>query len=339
MPSDLNYKAQTFVRNNSKRIALAFLANRNKKETAEDFGISEYGVDSALYYEGLTEHVTPSVLAIKNRAQDSREMASREAGSVTIIPFTLGQQVKRSRNELGLTSDQLGEKVGVRGQHIRRIELGKRLPSRHLKERLTEELKLDLSKLAGHSQESKLSGHISGAQPGERALELASARRWANAYWETNPSATVKGSHKALLGATGEFVAEGTIAGWLKRWKAGKAIAPVTATEPTTPSATEDTTPITPTDIADALLSRVVNYLHDYDSLLEDRANLKEATKAVSRLTNELREVKGDKDRLLKIHNEQAGRHAVTSVKELEMLAIGKEISHAPREYIHQRPK
>jgi len=307
------------IKTHSKEIAESFLSNRSKKQTAKAFGISEYGVDSALYYQGFEEFVSPSVLAIKKREVKG---ASSEEG------LTLGQRVKRGRNELGLTLQQLGEKCGVGGKHISRIEQGLRSPSADLQERLTKVLKLDLGK-PEYPQGRKV-GYLTGKQVAERGLELASARRWANEYWETNPNATPRETQKALKAATGEFVASSTIGGWLKRWKAGKAIAPGTATEETTLSAIEETTPITPADIADALLSRVVNYLHDYDSLLEDRAHLKEKTKEVSRLKNELGQVNAEKDRLLKIHNDQVKRHALTSVEDLVSLATGKEMSTAP---------
>jgi len=201
----------SLVKTHSKEITESFLSNRSKKKTAKAFGISEYGVDSALYYQGLEEFVSPSVLAVKKREAGS---AGSEEG------LKLGQLITRRRNELGLTTQQLGEKCGVQAQQIGRIERGVRSPSTALLERLTRELKLDPGKFA-ILQREKGAYKLTRKQSFERGLELARARKWACEYWVTNPNATAREIQKALKAATGEFVAESTIRGWHLRLETG----------------------------------------------------------------------------------------------------------------------
>ena len=159
---------------------------------------------------------------------------------------------------------------------------------------------------------------LSGKAAFERGIQLTSARKWVHQYGAANPEATPAQAQEALEGATGELVSRSTVGHWLHRREA-------IASEPP-PEPPPD---IVPADIADALLSRVVKYLHDYDSLLEDRAKLKEMAREASRLGNELKQVKIEKERLLKIHNDQVRRQSITSVAELQEIASGKELSHA----------
>ena len=167
---------------------------------------------------------------------------------------------------------------------------------------------------------------LSGKAAFERGIQLTSARKWVHQYGAANPEATPAQAQEALEGATGEIVSGSTVSHWLHRQKA---IASEPPPEPPPEPAPEPASDIVPADIADALLSRVVKYLHDYDSLLEDRAKLKEMAREVSRLGNELKQVKIEKERLLKIHNDQVKRQSITSVAELQEIASGKELSHA----------
>uniref|UniRef100_A0A6H1Z7I6 Uncharacterized protein n=1 Tax=viral metagenome TaxID=1070528 RepID=A0A6H1Z7I6_9ZZZZ len=169
---------------------------------------------------------------------------------------------------------------------------------------------------------SRKSRGLSGIAAIERGIQLTSARKWVHKYGAANPEATPAQAQEALEGATGEIVSRSTVRHWLERRKA-------TASEPASEPPPEPPPDIVPADIADALLSRVVKYLHDYDSLLEDRAKLKEMAREVSRLGNELKQVKIEKERLLKIHNDQVKRQSITSVAELQEIASGKELSHA----------
>jgi len=291
----------SLVKTHSKEIAESFLSNRSKKQTAKAFGISEYGVDSALYYQGLEEFVAPSVLAIKKREAES---AGSEEG------LKLGQLITRRRNELGLTTQQLGEKCGVRAQQIGRIERGVHFPSTDLLERLTRELKLDPGKFADILQREKGAFKLTGKQAFERGLELASARRWACEYWVTNPNATVREIQKALKAATGEFVAESTIRGWHLRLKTGglpqESIQPVPQ-KPSLKITWEDIVRTAPDrlELASLLLDGFIKVLADQrqriDELLKE---LDTANKTVATLSEQVAAITEDRKKVMQELNE-----------------------------------
>ena len=74
----------------------------------------------------------------------------------------------------------------------------------------------------------------------------------------------------------------------------------------------------TSADVADALLKRIVNIIEEYEVLKE---KVKELGPKCKELEKEVGRLKGEVDRLLKIHNEQATRRQLTDVGTLKRLA------------------
>jgi len=291
----------SLVKTHSKEITESFLSNRSKKKTAKAFGISEYGVDSALYYQGLEEYVAPSVLTIKKREAES---AGSEEG------LKLGQLITRRRNELGLTTQQLGEKCGVRAQQIGRIERGVRSPSTDLLESLTRELKLDLGKFADILQRDKGAYKLTGKQVTERGLELANARKWAYEYWETNPDATPTLTQEALKAATGEFVAVSTIGGWHLRLETGRLPQEPIQPMPQKPSpglTWEDIVRTAPDrlELASLLFDGFIKVLADQrqriDELLKERDTL---NKTIATLSEQVAAITKDRKKIMQEYDE-----------------------------------
>lgn len=81
--------------------------------------------------------------------------------------------------------------------------------------------------------------------------------------------------------------------------------------------------PAAPTaaDIADALLKRVVEVLHDYDNLLQQKLELKQWKSRALEAERDLEKLKTEKESILKIHNEQVKARQLTSSDELLRLA------------------
>lgn len=77
----------------------------------------------------------------------------------------------------------------------------------------------------------------------------------------------------------------------------------------------------TPVDVADALLKRVVTILTNNEKLQEEVTELKGYRTRVGELEGELKKANEDKDRILKLHNEQAKRGVLTDSKTLLKLA------------------
>jgi len=71
------------IKTRSKEITEKFLTTKSKKETGKALGISAYGVDTALYHQGLDQYVAPSILAIlKVRCKRAVEVAQAPPASV-----------------------------------------------------------------------------------------------------------------------------------------------------------------------------------------------------------------------------------------------------------------
>lgn len=70
------------IKTRSKEITEKFLATKSIKETAKAVGISEYGVYTALYHQGLERFVPPSILAILKQRR-AVEVAEAPPASVT----------------------------------------------------------------------------------------------------------------------------------------------------------------------------------------------------------------------------------------------------------------
>ncbi|MBA7589231.1 hypothetical protein ES708_31312 [subsurface metagenome] len=78
---------------------------------------------------------------------------------------------------------------------------------------------------------------------------------------------------------------------------------------------------LTTADIADALLKRVVEALNNYNNLLEEVTDLKGwESRALEAEKNWARE-KRERERILKIHNDQVKSGRLTSTKDLVKLA------------------
>ena len=78
---------------------------------------------------------------------------------------------------------------------------------------------------------------------------------------------------------------------------------------------------VTADDIADALLRKVMNWLSEKETYSEQISRVKELRNTNVRLTEELRCIREERDRLLKIHNEHIVRNNNISTQELINLA------------------
>lgn len=78
---------------------------------------------------------------------------------------------------------------------------------------------------------------------------------------------------------------------------------------------------VTPDQIADALLRKVINWATEKEKYVKQLEGMRELKKRVTTLEEQLKEVRGEKDRLLKIHNEQVQKGQYTSTEELRKLA------------------
>ncbi len=69
----------------------------------------------------------------------------------------LGIRIKELRKRVGLSQDQLAEKVGIESKYLSRIEVGKRYPSLDALERIADSLEVEMKELfdfAHHDNES-----------------------------------------------------------------------------------------------------------------------------------------------------------------------------------------
>ena len=120
----------------------------------------------------------------------------------------------------------------------------------------------------------------------------------------------------------------GTAASNKNRWKRARKIPigskghPIKTTKPTElPMEEEEKVPPTPATIADALLNRVIGYLRDYDTLIAENRELHQYKGQVLDLEKQLSKVINEKERILKIHNEQTKRNDLTSSEEVLKLS------------------
>ena len=121
----------------------------------------------------------------------------------------------------------------------------------------------------------------------------------------------------------------GTVASNKNRWKRARKIPvgskahPIKTTRPAELpiEMEEEKVPPTPATIADALLNRVIGYLRDYDTLIAENRELHQYKGQVLDLEKQLSKVIGEKERILKIHNEQTKRNDLTSSEDVLKLA------------------
>jgi hypothetical protein len=79
---------------------------------------------------------------------------------------------------------------------------------------------------------------------------------------------------------------------------------------------------VTPEQVADALLRKVVNWCTEKEVYVEQLKALKELRNRVPRLEEELRSVRDERDRLLRMHNVSVmSRKPFVSTEELKKLA------------------
>lgn len=140
----------------------------------------------------------------------------------------------------------------------------------------------------------------------ERGRELAPLRQKAFQELEQNPALTPKKLSEMLE------VNPTTAATWKARWKKKKEKREKREAQPV------QTKEITPEAVADALLSRVVAALTENEKL---SALLSEYKSQVSHLEKELDIEKQEKERILKIHNEQVKGRSLTDSQTLLKLA------------------
>lgn len=74
-------------------------------------------------------------------------------------------------------------------------------------------------------------------------------------------------------------------------------------------------------DIADALLRKVIKWATEKETYTDMLQNSKDLRNKCTRLEQENKSIKEERDRLLKIHNEQIIRNQHTSVDEIKKIA------------------
>lgn len=151
----------------------------------------------------------------------------------------------------------------------------------------------------------------------QRGRELAPIRNEARKIYLAAPDIKGKELHKLLLDK-GHEVSVGTVNSWLGRFKGGKK-----AEKRKEPVAVAVKVPVrlTAADIADALLKRVVEALNDHDYLLKEVTDLKGWQSRALEAERSLARERGERERILKLHNEQVKSGKLTSAKELIELA------------------
>jgi len=63
------------------------------------------------------------------------------------LPKIISKRIKKRRNELGMTQEDLAEKVGVSRVYIGYVEQGRNTPSLEILEKIAKALKIKLSEL------------------------------------------------------------------------------------------------------------------------------------------------------------------------------------------------
>jgi transcriptional regulator with XRE-family HTH domain len=87
----------------------------------------------------------------------------------------LGARIKELRKRVGLSQDQLAEKVGIESKYLSRIEVGKRHPSLDALERIADSLQVEMKELfdfAHHDIEVVSPKGIASALAGASSEEL-----------------------------------------------------------------------------------------------------------------------------------------------------------------------
>lgn len=64
-----------------------------------------------------------------------------------VLPRTIGKKIKKKRTILGLTQEELAEKVGISRAYIGFVEQGRNAPSLETLEKIAKSLKVKLSEL------------------------------------------------------------------------------------------------------------------------------------------------------------------------------------------------
>ncbi|GAH47712.1 unnamed protein product [marine sediment metagenome] len=118
-------------------------------------------------------------------------------------------------------------------------------------------------------------------------------------------------------------VKKNTIYGWKRRWKHKKprlSNKPQPTKEEAPQESTKEEAPqeITPESVADALLKRVVDALTEHERLL---AEINECKRLTLEMGKALETERQEKDRILKIHNDQVKTRRVTDSETLRRLA------------------
>ena len=71
--------------------------------------------------------------------------------------MALGDKIRDLRKERNLTQDELGEKVGIHGRHISRIENDHARPTRKVLKRFAEVFEISVDELTGNDKKRGLS--------------------------------------------------------------------------------------------------------------------------------------------------------------------------------------
>jgi transcriptional regulator with XRE-family HTH domain len=80
----------------------------------------------------------------------------------------LGARIKELRKRVGLTQDQLAEKVGVESKYLSRIEVGKRQPSLETLEHIADCLQVEMKELFDFN-------HLNSEATSPKGIEIALA--------------------------------------------------------------------------------------------------------------------------------------------------------------------
>jgi transcriptional regulator with XRE-family HTH domain len=100
---------------------------------------------------------------------------SMEGLKMSAQKMLLGARIKELRKRVGLSQDQLAEKVGIESKYLSRIEVGKRYPSLDALERIADSLQVEMKELfdfAHHDSEATSPQGIENALLGASEEEL-----------------------------------------------------------------------------------------------------------------------------------------------------------------------
>lgn len=94
------------------------------------------------------------------------------------MPDTLGENIKRAREAVGLTQEQLGHLIGVTGVTIMRYEKGLREPRRDTLRKIADALQVDVYSLADFDTATEmLEEHINGTPETKKAPPAKDGKR------------------------------------------------------------------------------------------------------------------------------------------------------------------